>query len=328
MVWVYGLLLALCALSFLAGLSVGAADLGDAELRPLLLRLRGGRIAAGFVVGAALSVGGVLVQGLFRNPLASPSITGTTAGASLGGRLALMVPVLLSSAGTGEDYALPEMALPLGCIAGAACALAMLLAVARVRDDLVVILLAGFLLSSLFMSLGALLLSLAHSRWEVSRAMVAFALGDVSGAGAGQVLLGGPLLLAGVAAAWAWSPSLDVMLSGEDEAASLGVQVRTVRRWVVVWTAVLTGAAVAIGGGIGFVGLVVPNLLRRFLGATHRRLVPTAALLGGGFVVACDVLCRLTPSQSEIPLGVVTGVIGAPVFLFLLVRSRGRMFHD
>jgi iron complex transport system permease protein len=322
---VYGVLALLLGLAAAAALLVGRGDLSDEALRPLLLSVRGGRSAAAFVAGAALAVGGVMVQGLFRNPLASPSVLGTTAGASLGGHVALLAfqHVLLS----GGSFLTPERFLPLGCVLGALAALSLLMAVVRVRDDLVVLLLTGFLLSSLFISLGGFITSVAQDEWDLGRAMVVFALGDVSSAGPAQVLMALPLLISGVTAAWLWGRSLDAMLSGEEEAAALGVEVETVRRWVVVWTALLTGGAVAVGGSVGFVGLIVPHVLRPFTGVAHRRLVPAAALLGGGFVVACDVVCRALPSRTEVPLGVVTGIIGAPLFIALLIRSRRQARH-
>jgi iron complex transport system permease protein len=141
------------------------------------------------------------------------------------------------------------------------------------------------------------------------------------------VLLALPLVLFGTAASWLWARPLDLMLSGEDEAASLGVDVRAVQRWCIVWTAVLTGAAVAVGGNIGFVGLIVPHAARRFVGVSHRLLVPVAALGGGAFVVACDLLARLVPGRSELPLGVITGLIGAPLFLTILLRSGREPSH-
>jgi iron complex transport system permease protein len=311
------LALATCALS----LAVGHGALSDSSLRGVLLELRGNRTAAAFLAGAALSVAGVLVQGLFRNPLASPSVIGTSAGASLGGHVALLATQLFL--GTGELSRLPaELALPFGCISGALGALVLLFLVTRVRDDLVVLLLTGFLLSSLFMSLEAFATSLAQERWDLSRAVLSFALGDVSGVGPRQVALAAPLVAIGCTLAWTWSAPLDLMLSGEEEARSLGVDMGSLRRWVVVWTAILTAAAVAIGGSVGFVGLVVPHALRPWVGVLHRRLLPAAALGGGTFLVACDVLCRIVPGRSEVPLGVVTGLIGAPTFLWLLLEHR------
>jgi iron complex transport system permease protein len=310
-------LLAVGALS----LWVGHGNLQDPALRNTLLRLRAQRMLGALLAGAALSVGGVLVQGLFQNPLASPSVLGTSAGASLGGRLALLGTQLVL-AGGHLPWLAPDLLLPLGCLLGALGALGLLLVVSRVRDDLVVLLLTGFLLSSLFLSLEGFVTSLALERWELSRTVLSFALGDVSNVGWRQITLAAPLVAAGCALAWTWSAPLDVMLSGEDEARSLGVDLGALRRWVVIWTAVLTAAAVALGGSVGFVGLVVPHALRPLTGVLHRRLVPAAALGGGAFVVLCDVISRAIPGRGEVPLGVVTGLIGAPVFLWLLLRER------
>lgn len=314
------LIAALCAACALS-LAVGRGELSDVNLRATLLELRSQRLLAALLAGAALAVAGVLVQGLFRNPLASPSVLGTSAGASLGGRVALIGLQFVLSTGT-VPWLSPELLLPLGSVLGALGALGLLLLVTRVRDDLVVLLLTGFLMSSLFLSLEGFITSLALERWELSRAVLGFALGDVSGAGPRQIALATPLVLIGSVLGWTWARPLDLMLSGEDEARSLGVELGSLRRWVVVWTAVLTAAAVALGGNVGFVGLVVPHVLRPLFGSLHRRLLPAAALGGGTFVVLCDVLCRVAPGRTEIPLGVITGLIGAPTFLWLLLQHR------
>jgi iron complex transport system permease protein len=310
----------------LASLLVGSGDLSDVRLSSTFLELRATRFAAAFLAGTALAVGGVIVQGLFRNPLAEPSILGTTAGASLGGKIAMLSFQLLAGGAVGTIVA-PEMILPLGCVIGACAALAVLLAVQRTGDDVVVLLLTGFLLSSLFVALGGLATSLAMERWELARAMLDFALGDVSGVGIERVMLAAPLVVFGLIASWLWAPTLDLMLSGEEEAAALGVEVREVRIACVLWAGILTAAAVSIGGQVGFVGLIVPHALRPVLGVSHRKLIPAAALLGGTFVAACDVLTRSLPTRAEMPLGVVTGLIGAPLFLFLLLRSRREASH-
>jgi iron complex transport system permease protein len=155
--------------------------------------------------------------------------------------------------------------------------------------------------------------------------MVSFTLGDLGGSGQRQVLLALPLVVIGCVAAWFWGRPLDLMLSGEDEARTLGVDVRSVRLWTITWTAVLTAASVSVAGNIAFVGLVVPHALRPFVGVGHRRLIPAAALGGGCFVVACDVFSRSIPGQADLPLGVVTGLVGAPAFLFLLMRTQRRL---
>jgi ABC-type Fe3+-siderophore transport system permease subunit len=303
---------------------VGHGSLGNDALAGVFLRLRAGRLAAAFLTGSALSIAGVLVQGLFKNPLASPSIIGTTAGANLGGQIALLLGHWLFGA-TLSPWLAPDLLLPVGCVLGALASLLLLLALVRTHDDLVVLLLTGFLLSSLFISIGAFVTSLARERWELSRAMLSFALGDISGTGPRQIVMAAPLVAIGAAFAWSWSRPLDLMLSGEEEARSLGADVPLVRRWVVVWSAVLSAAAVALGGNVGFVGLVVPHALRPFVGTGHQALLPACALAGGTFVVACDIACRLVPGQSELPLGVVTGLIGAPTFLWLLMRQRARV---
>lgn len=309
-----------------ASLLIGSADVAQPGLRSALIELRGARSAAALVAGAALAVAGVLVQGLFRNPLASPSILGTTAGASLGGQLSMLAFGVLVPAGRAAGL-VPEMVLPLGCLAGALAALAVLLAFVRQSADRLGLLLTGFILSSLFLSVGGFVISIAQAQWELGRAVVSFALGGVSGTGTRHVLFAVPLLGAGIAAAWAWGPSLDVLLSGEEEAASLGLDVTATRRWVVCWVAVLTAAAVSVSGGLSFVGLVVPHALRPLAGVEHRRLVPAAGLAGGVFVLACDVVGRLVPARGEVPLGVVTGLVGAPVFLWLLRRTAREVSH-
>ncbi|MGB5812705.1 MAG: iron ABC transporter permease [Polyangiales bacterium] len=298
---------------------VGAGDLSNSELRDTFLALRGYRLAAAFLAGAALAVGGVVVQGLFRNPLASPSVLGTTAGASLGGQLALFA---FTVAGVGSSVIVPEMILPLGCFVGALVSLAILLVFLRVTQDLLALLLTGFVLSALFLSMSAFVISMAQETWELGRAVVAFSLGSVSGAGPRQLVFAVPLIIAGLVACWLWGRSLDLLLSGEDEAQSMGANVSQIRWWAATWVSVLVAGAVSVGGNVGFVGLVVPHMLRPYAGTKHQRLIPAAAVAGGVFLVACDVIARVIPSRSEVPLGVVTGLIGAPLFLILLIRLR------
>lgn len=317
----YGVLLVLSVAIVAFSLLTGKVEATDETLWAQFLDLRAARTAVGFLVGASLAVGGVLVQGLFRNPLASPSVLGTSAGASVGGQAALVAYQWVFAAHVPTWFH-AEMMIPLGCLVGALLSLGLLLVVVRVSDDLLVLLLTGFLLSSLFLSLSAFLTNLAQDSWELGRAVVAFTLGDLGGSGRRQVLLCLPLVLAGTIYAWGWGSALDLMLSGEDEARSLGVAVERVRFWTIVWTAVLTAAAVSAAGNVGFVGLVVPHALRPFVGVKHRWLIPASALGGGAFVVFCDLLCRHAPGQAELPLGVITGIIGAPVFLLLLLRSR------
>lgn len=303
-----------------AGMLAGDGTLADEQLRTTYLQLRAWRVANAGLAGAALAAGGVLVQGLFRNPLASPSILGTTAGASLGGVCVLLLWTAIGS--TRVAAVVPaELLLPLGCFSGALMALGVLLAVAGRDASVVSLLLTGFILSSLFLSLSGLLTSFAMDTFELGRAVVAFTLGGVDTKGMRHAALAMPMVGVGATMALGWSGHLDALLSGEDEARSVGVDVDSVRRWVIIWTATLTAAAVAIGGNVLFVGLVVPHALRPFVGVEHRRLLPAAMVGGAAFVVWADVVTRVLPSRADVPLGVVTGLVGAPVFLVLLARA-------
>lgn len=318
-------LAALVVVSMAIALLAGHGRLSDPALRAVFLDLRATRAAAAFLVGAALAVAGVVVQGLFRNPLVSPSILGTTAGASLGGQAALLAVAWLPSA--RPALLSPDLMLPVGCLAGALGSLAIVLAFDRLGGGALTLLLTGFILSSLFLSLGAFITSIAQESWDVGRAVVAFTLGGVAGAGHLHILIALPLVVIGVAASWFWGRSLDLLLSGEDEAATLGLDVVLARRLCILWVGVLTAGAVALGGNVGFVGLIVPHVLRPLVGVRHRALVPACALGGGCFLVLADALGRALPIRSEIPLGVVTGVVGAPLFLTLLLRSRRELAH-
>lgn len=284
-----------------------------------LVELRAVRLVGAAVAGAALATAGVLVQGLFRNPLASPSILGTTAGASLGGELGM---VLLTWAPSALSAIRPDIVVPVFGVAGAIGSLGLLLLLTRGRSSVLSLLLTGFILSSLLLSLGSFLISLAQDSWALGRAVVAWSLGSLAAVGVRHIVFAAPLLIAGFVAAFSFRRPLDVLLSGELEAQSLGVDVKRMRRWIVIWVGVLSGAAVSLGGGVAFVGLVVPHAARGWVGPVHGRLLPVAAVGGATFLVLCDLATHLRPGPGELPLGVVTGLIGAPTFLYLLYRTH------
>jgi iron complex transport system permease protein len=323
----YLMLAALLAAVVAGALLLGHGSLGDPALERTLLELRATRVGAAFLAGAALAVGGVVMQGLFRNPLVSPSILGTTAGAMLGGQLALLALATLAPGAVAVAGVGLEMVMPVGCLLGAGVALVVLLALARGGGGPLMLILTGFILSSLFLALASFVTSMAQDSWDLGRAVVNFTLGGVAGISRSQLLVAAPLVLVSLVAVWGWGGTLDLLLSGEEEASTLGVDVGEARRWIIVWVATLTAAAVSVGGNIAFVGLIVPHVLRPWVGVQHRRLIPAAALLGGAFVVACDVLVRTLPTRSELPLGVLTDLIGAPVFLILLARSHRELAH-
>jgi iron complex transport system permease protein len=312
--------IAICGLSMF----VGAGSLFDEGLRSVYLELRGLRTLTAFAVGASLSLAGVLVQATFANPLASPSVLGVSSGASLGGQMALLIGHAL--AGVSIFAFLPaEMLLPFGALLGGFAALGVLLLVLRVQRDPVGVLLAGFLLSSLFLSIGSFVLTLAMDTWSLGRALVTFALGSVSGSGLRQVLVAWSFLVVGSIALVFWARPLQLMLTGDDEAAALGLDIQRSRRWILAWAAVLSAGATAVAGTVAFAGLIVPHVVRTFTGERTRPLLVGSFFLGGGFVVACDILTRAIPTKGELPLGVVSGLIGAPVFLWIFLRWRGGM---
>jgi iron complex transport system permease protein len=309
-------LLAACLASIALGLAVGRGQLGDAALGSTFLAMRAQRVAVAFLAGGALALAGAVVQALFRNPLASPFILGTSAGATLGGQAAMLAVAM----GQGAAFIAPEMVLPFGCVAGALLSLVLLLSVTSLQASSLSLVLTGFVLSALFASFGALLESVALESWELSRALSVFARGSVSGAGTRQVLLALCMIAGGALPVLAGARNLDLLLSGEEEAASLGVDVARVRFWSVIWVAVITAGAVAVGGSEAFIGLIVPHALRPFVGEAHRRLLPAAFVAGGVCLVLADVACRALPLRSEPPLGVVTSLVGAPIFLGMLAR--------
>jgi iron complex transport system permease protein len=323
----YLLLVVLLAAVVAGALLAGHGSLHDPALERTLLELRATRVGAAFLAGAALAVGGVVMQGLFRNPLVSPSILGTTAGSMLGGQLSLLALATLAPGAVAVGGVGLEMVMPAGCLLGAGVALAVVLVFTRERSGSLMLVLTGFILNSLFLGLASFVTSMAQDTWDLGRAVISFTLGGVAGVSRGQLMVATPLVLVSIVAVWFWGGTLDVLLSGEDEASTLGVEVGHARRWTIAWVALLTAAAVSVGGNIAFVGLIVPHVLRPRVGVQHRRLIPAAALLGGAFVVACDALVRALPTRSELPLGVITDLIGAPVFLVLLARAHRELAH-
>ncbi|HEY5956575.1 MAG TPA: iron ABC transporter permease [Polyangiaceae bacterium] len=280
------------------------------------LRAEGVAIAA--LAGTALAVAGLMMQGLFRNPLAEPGILGVGAGANLGGMLAMTLSELAAQRRTWLPN---ELYLVLGCLLGALLSLLVLLAVMRSLASSVTVLLTGVVLTTLFGSIGAVYRALIADKWELSRALFVFSMGDITGKGARHLLLATPLVCVGIVAALMLAPYLDMLASGEEEAATLGVDVHRVRSWSVVWTAWLVATAVSIGGGVAFVGLLVPHVMRGLGSFYHRELVITCALGGAILLIACDCLSIAVDTRSTIPLGGITGLLGAPWFLILLLRN-------
>lgn len=325
---VLALLGVLLALALLVGLAVGPAGLGAGEVwralagdaegaaADIVLRVRLPRVAFAALVGASLSVAGALFQALLRNPLADPFILGVSGGAALGGILALSLGGLL-----GLGYA----AVPPAAFAGAVSTTLLLFAVAGARGRLspTTLLLTGVVFNA-FASAAIVFLASIAGMADGARIFL-WLIGNLSD---GRMELAGwvALFLAvGLGCAVLLARDLNLLALGEEPAAQLGVEVERAKRVLLVATSLMVGAAVSVAGLIGFVGLIIPHLLRLLFGPDHRLLVPAAALAGGSFLVLCDAAARTLPSGGELPVGAITAVVGGPLFLWLLRRPQRRM---
>ncbi len=296
----------------LAALVHGSRGDGDWESL-VVLRVRLPRAIVAYLVGGALAVSGGALQGVFRNPLAEPGVLGVSNGAALGAVLAIF---------TGLAARAPA-ALPLAACAGAIGVTALLLAIAARRTGGAgTLLLAGVGLANLAAAGTTLTISLSLANYDVGRQVLQWLLGGLEACTWTQVAMGTAPILAALALVLSDARKLDAMLLGDSTAIAVGVAVVRVRTRLVVATAVLTGIAVALGGAIGFVGLVAPHVARRLVGAGHGRLLPACFLGGGAFLVGADVVARTVMAPQELRLGVITAVVGAPFFLLLLLRQR------
>lgn len=277
----------------------------------VLAELRLPRAVLGAAVGFSLGLTGAALQGLMRNPLADPGVVGVSGAAALGAVLAFYF-------GLTSAFAL---ALPLGGLAGAGLATAFLLTLARRGAGTATLILAGVALNSLSGALTALALNLAPSPYAALE-VVFWLMGSLSDRSQLHVAVALPSMIVGWGLVLATARAMDALTLGEDTAASLGFSLRRVRLLVVGGAAAAVGASVAVAGAIGFVGLVVPHLMRPLVGHRPGRLLPVSGLAGAALTLGADILVRLIPTRPELKLGVVTALIGAPFFLLLLRRIR------
>jgi iron complex transport system permease protein len=309
--------------SIFAGLLVGAepwspAELfgGDPEATFVLTWIRVPRVLAGVVVGGALAACGAAFQALMRNALASPFVLGISGGGSLGAVLAIILGV--QTIHLGADISTRPLFAFVGCL----LALLLIYTIAERRGRLKphTLLMAGVVVNAFFLSVLGFLNYLAepHQAQRILRWMM----GGLYGQERGAVAMSAVLILCGTASLTALGRDLNVLTLGEEAASQLGVSVRRARRLVFVLASLMTGAAVAIAGPIGFVGLFVPHGVRLVLGPDHRTLLPASFLAGGAFLVLADALARSLPLPGEVPVGLITAAVGAPCFVLLLVRGR------
>lgn len=318
------LLLAIAiVLLFAASLATGRAQLGLSELLwqrawaddeilwIVLSEIRLPRAILAVLVGGALGLSGAVLQGYLRNPLAEPGLIGASSMAAFGA-------VLMLYFGVANLFI---WALPLGGMIGALAGVTIVYLLAGRAAGPLTLILAGVAVNSLAGALTSLALSLAPSPFAVQE-IVFWLLGSLADRSFAHVWLAAPFILAGCALLFATGRGLDAMTLGADAAASLGVRLPRLQVQIVLGTALAVGAAVAVTGIIGFVGLVVPHLLRPFTGNRPAPLLGLAALGGAALTLAADIVVRLVPSGLEPKLGVITAMIGAPFFLWLLMKTR------
>ena len=291
----------------------------DTVTRTILVDIRLPRLFMGVLVGAALAVSGAVMQGLFRNPLADPGLVGISAGAGLGATGAIVLGSFLPLA--FQDF-VGFYLVPVASFFGGWITTLLLYAVStnRGRTSVGVMLLAGIALGALSGALTGIFVYIADD--QQLRDIQFWGLGSLAGATWFKLVVAAPLILIALCAAPFLARALNALALGEAAAAHLGINVQHMKSIAILTVALAVGAAVAVSGGIGFIGIVVPHLLRIAVGPVHRFLLPNAALLGASLLIVADMISRTIIAPAELPIGIVTATIGGPFFLWILLRNR------
>lgn len=312
----------LLLVSLWLGISVGSVsvpistlwDASNATAHSILWSIRMPRVLLAALVGAALAIAGAAFQGLLKNPLADPYTLGISSGASVGAVVTLFFGVSLPLLGS---YTLPVFSM-----LGAFVTLVVVIGFARLVDrsmKMETLILTGIIFSSFLSACISLMIALTG---EELRTMMGWILGSVSMRGWTYVQMVLPFILVGSLVLWLHRRELNAMIYGEDRAKSLGVDVKRSKYFILIGGSVLTGAAVAVSGTIGFVGLVVPHMVRMLIGADHKHLLGLSFLNGATLLVICDLVSRTIIAPTELPIGVITSFIGAPVFAYIFFKQR------
>ena len=308
-----GLIALAVPLSLLAGrVWIDPANTPNAAV--ILMELRLPRAVLALVIGSGLGAAGAAMQGFLRNPLADPGLFGIAPGAALGAVLALF----LASRGAGIDTA---HVLPIFALAGGAGAMALLVLIAGRSGGIALFTLAGLMVASLAGALTSLVISMAPNAFAMGE-IVSWLMGALTDRGWSDVWLAAPLTLVGIVLLRLAGPSLDAMMLGEAAGRSLGVRPALVQALLVLGTGLTVGSGVAVAGIIGFVGLMVPHLVRPFTDRRPSRLIAPSALAGGLMLLLADMVVRVLPLVTELRLGIALSLLGAPFFLALLLRMR------
>lgn len=290
--------------------------------RIIILDIRLPRAILGFLVGASLAVSGAVMQGLFRNPLADPGLVGVSSGAGLGA----VLMIVLGSSFFGPLFALFGFyALPVAAFLGGLATTLLLYRIATRggQTSVATMLLAGIALGALAGAATGVLVFMADDKQL--RDLTFWGLGSLAGANWTKILSAGPIILLSLSVVPFLARGLNALTLGEATAFHMGISVQRLKNTAIVSVAASTGASVAVSGGIGFVGIVVPHMLRLVIGPDHRYLLPASALLGGTLLIFADMVARTLVSPAELPIGIITAFAGAPFFLWVLLRGRTHM---
>jgi iron complex transport system permease protein len=322
--WLLPGLIAATVLTVLAGLTIGSAEigplrawaalLGDPAASPVAMvvqEIRLPRIVVGLMVGASLGLSGAALQGLLRNPLADPGVIGVSASAALGAVVALYYGL----------SAISDLMVPLCAMGGAMAATLLLYAQARRNPSILTLILVGVAINSLAGALTSLAMNLSPDPYSL-REIIMWLLGSLANRSFTDVGLALPFMLVGWACLLMTARPLTALTLGEEAGQTLGVNLARTRLLVILGAALSVGAAVAVTGTVGFVGLVVPHMLRGAVGADPGRLLPLSAVGGALLVTLADTAIRAVPTDTELKLGVVTALIGGPFFIWLVTRTR------
>lgn len=328
------LLVGLLAIAVVVNLALGASDislwgalgklLSGEELttleRVVFWDIRLPRIILCVLVGAALAVSGAVMQGLFRNPLADPGLVGVGAGAGLGAIISIVLGGLLP---VGLQSLFGSYVTPVAAFVGGWGSTLVLYRVSTRggRTSVATMLLAGIALGALAGAVSGILVYMADD--QQLRDLTFWSMGSLAGATWEKSMIAGPVILLAIAGSTWLAHGLNCLALGEAAAAHMGIPVQRMKNAAIFSVAAATGVAVAATGGIGFVGIVVPHVLRLATGPDHGTLLPNAALLGGALLLGADLISRTIIAPAELPIGIVTAVLGAPVFLWILLKRRG-----
>lgn len=320
-IFAYFISIVLLLFSCWLGISIGSVKIPfnalwdqSSNSYSILWNIRIPRVVLAGLVGASLAISGAAFQGLLKNPLADPYTLGVSSGASVGAILTIFFTITIPI--------IDRFLLPMFGILGAFITLISVLAFSRLVDKTMkmeTLILTGVIFGSF---LGACISLMTSLSGEELRAIVGWLLGSVAMRGWSYVTLSIPFVIIGTFILWVHRRELNVMLYGDERAQTLGVNVKRSKYFVLIGGSLLTGAAVAVSGTIGFVGLVVPHMTRMIWGTDHRHLLPLSFINGAMLLILCDLVSRTIISPSELPVGVITAFLGAPVFAYIFFKQR------